>query len=183
MNAFVTAEALAAALPHVLSAPRTDGPVHILCTRPAYNKRVFPDRLRLTRAGGAEGDFEMSMPWLKLADGSPDPRIQVSILPLRVLDLVWLDRKATVHPGDTIVADLDVSEANLPAGSLIRVGSAVLRVSDIRNDGCAKWKVRYGRPSYSWITDPAHAPFRLRGIFCSIEADGEVSPGDRISKL
>jgi hypothetical protein len=183
MTDFVTAETLATAVPHILDAPKTEGPVHMLCTRPGYNKRLFPSRLTLTRAGGVEGDFEMSNPWLKLKDGSPDPRIQVSILPQRVLDLVWLDRVSTVHPGDTIIADFDMTEANLPAGSLIRVGTAVLRVSDLWNDGCVKWKVRYGRAAYSWIAAPAHEPLHLRGILCSIEQDGEVATGDLISRL
>jgi hypothetical protein len=183
MTSFVTAETLAAALPHVLDAPKTDGQVQMLCTRIGYNKRTFPKRLTLTRAGGVEGDFEMRNPWLRREDGSPDPRIQVSILPLRVLDLIWRDRVSTVHPGDTIIADLDVSEANLPAGSLIRVGTTVLRVSDLWNDGCVKWKVRYGRAAYTWVSAPAHKPLRLRGILCAIEHDGEVAIGDLISRL
>ncbi len=183
MTDFVTQDDLEAALPHVLAAPVSDGPVHMLCTRPAYNARVFRERLTLTRAKGVEDDFEMSQPWLKLEDGRPDPRIQVSILPLRVLDLVWRDRETVAYPGDTIVADLNVSLANLPAGSLLGVGTAILRVSDLWNEGCAKWKVRYGHPAYNWVSAPAHAAYRLRGILCSIEQDGEIKIGDRIKRL
>ena len=54
---FIDATALAAALPHVLSAPRTDGPIRLLCARPARNQRNFPDRLTLTRAGGVAGAY------------------------------------------------------------------------------------------------------------------------------
>ena len=77
-----TAE-LAAALPHVLEAPRNSSIVDQLCTRPARNARVFPDRITLSSASGVAGDRAMQMPWLKRDDGSPDPRIQVSILPRR----------------------------------------------------------------------------------------------------
>ena len=165
-----------------MAAPRTDAPVDLLCVRPAKNQRLFPDRILLTREGGVEGDLEMSQPWLKLDDGRPDPRIQVSILPRRVLDLVWVDRDRVAHPGDTIIADLDTSEANLPAGSLIRVGTAVLRVSDIWNRGCAKWRGRYGNAAYLWTSNPEHKVHRLRGILCSIEEDGEVARGGMIAK-
>lgn len=178
-----TPEDLARALPHVLDAPRDDAPVEILCFRPGFNQRTFPPRLTLTRAGGIPGERWLTRPWMRLPDGAPDPRIQVSILPRRVMDAVWLDRDRTPHPGDTIVCDLVMTEENLPAGSLLSIGGAVVRVSDVFNDGCVKWKVRYGRPAKDWITAPGHPPLRLRGILCSVEKDGEVALGDRIRRI
>lgn len=88
-----------------------------------------------------------------------------------------------LHPGDTIVADMDLSEANLPVGQLLRVGTAVLRVSDVFNEGCVKWKARYGAAAKDWITAPGHPALRLRGVLCSVERDGKLSRGDRIVKL
>ncbi len=182
MTDFVTAAALAAALPQVLDAPKDQSRIQLLCTRPGYNKRVYPDRISLSRAGGVAGDFEMRQPWLKLPNGRPDPRIQVSILPLRVADLVWRDRAAQAHPGDTIIADFDMTEGNLPTGSIIRVGTALLRVSDVWNDGCAKWKAHFGRAAYEWVRAPAHEKYRLRGILCAVEQDGQVALGDVIAR-
>ncbi|QYK41481.1 MAG: hypothetical protein KF887_19320 [Paracoccaceae bacterium] len=178
-----SARTLAMALPHVLAAPRDAGPVTLLCTRPGIGLRVFPDRLRLTRAQGIPGDRWLTMPWLRLPDGNPDPDIQVSILPARVLDLVWHPGDAVPHPGDPLVADLDMTEANLPTGMRLRAGTAVLRVSAIFNDGCVKWKARYGADAKAWITAPGHPALRLRGILCAVVADGEVGLGDRLTKL
>jgi hypothetical protein len=177
------AASLAAALPHVLAAPRTDGPVRLLCARPGPNLRTFPESLTMTRATGVIGDFEASRPWLTLPDGSPDPRNQVSILPARVLDLVWRTRDPRLHPGDNIVVDLDLGHANLPTGTLLRVGTAILRVSDEPNDGCAKWRVRMGKDAYAWVRDKANLPHRLRGLYCSVEQDGVVTLNDRISPV
>lgn len=179
----VTREELEAALPHVLAAPLTDTPVLGLCLRPARGERAFPERIQLTRDRGIPGERWLAEPWLRLPDGKPHPGIQVSILPVRVMDLCWRDRAATPHPGDPILADLNCSEENLPEGSLIGVGTAVLRVSEVWNDGCAKWKVRYGTPAYDWIRDPDRRHLRLRGILCSVEKDGEVVLGDRLSVL
>lgn len=181
MTDHVTAEDCEAALPMVMAAPRTGGRVTGLCLRPAPNHRSFPDRLQMTRAEGIPGDRWLTMPWLRLPDGRPDPQIQVSILQSRVLDLVWRDREGVVHPGDPIIADMDLSEANLPAGTLLRAGTAVLKVSQEPNLGCAKWKVRYGSGSLNWIK--AHPELRLRGVLCSVEEDGEVGLGDRIEVL
>ena len=178
-----TAADLAAGLAHVLAAPRSAGPVTMLCLRPAFNARSFPDRIRLTRAEGIPGERWLTHPWLRLPDGRPDPAIQVSILALRVLDLVWRDRARVVHPGDPLVADLDLSEANLPPGSLLAAGSAVLRVSGVWNRGCVKWKARYGAAAMDWVAAPAHRALRLRGILCAVEADGEVALGDRVVPL
>ena len=180
---FVDTASLAAALPHVLAAPRTGGPIRLLCARPKPNQRIFSEMLTLTRATGVIGDFEASRPWLVLPDGSPDPRNQVSLMPARVLDLVWRTRDPRLHPGDNIVVDLDLSHANLPTGTLLRVGTAILRVSDEPNDGCAKWKVRCGKDAYAWVRSKAHAGLRLRGLFCAVEQDGFVTVGDRISPI
>ena len=174
---------LMAALPSMLAAPQTDAPIHSLCLRPGYGERVFPDRISMTRTGGIPSERWATAPWLKLEDGSPDPRIQVSILPVRMMDLVWRDREGTPHPGDPIVADLDCSLANLPEGSLIGAGTAVLRVSDQFNAACTKWKVRYGADARAFIDAPGHEVLRLRGVLCSVEEDGEVAFTDRLQVL
>lgn len=179
----VTTAELTAALPHILAAPKTDAPIASLCTRPDRGLRAFPDRLTLTRAAGIPGERWLTEPWLTLPDGQPDPRIQVSILPVRMMDLVWRDRTATPHPGDSIVADLDCGIENLPEGTLIRAGTAVLRVSGLFNQGCAKWKVRYGADARAFIDAPGHPPLRLRGVLCAVEQDGVVALSDRLQVL
>ena len=76
-----------------------------------------------------------------------------------------------------------MTEDNLPAASLVQAGTAVLRVSDVFNDGCVKWKARYGQAAKDWITAPSHPRLRLRGILCSVEQDGKVRLGDPVRKL
>ena len=173
---------LMAALPHVLAAPKDAAIIRQLCFRPARHERQFVDRLTLTVAAGVPDDRWLTEPWLRLPDGAPDPDIQVSILPARVLDLVWQPGDAAPHPGDTMVADLDMSVANLPPGALLHAGSAILRVSDVFNDGCVKWKARFGSAAKDWITAPGHPDLRLRGILCAVVQDGEVRVGDSLRK-
>lgn len=181
MSGQVTRDELMAALPEVLGAPKTGSAVEFLCFRPGYGERRFVDDLTLTRLHGIPGERWGTAPWLKLPDGSGHPGIQVSILPRRVLDLVWRDRTTVVHPGDTFVCDLDMTEANLPAGQLLAVGTAVLRVSEVWNDACAKWKVRHGEAAFDWVR--AHPQLRLRGVLCSIEQDGVIRNGDAVDVL
>ncbi|MBY6059296.1 hypothetical protein [Leisingera daeponensis] len=180
---FVTRQECEAALPHILAAPKDDAAIDSLCFRPGYCERLFPASLQLSAARGIEGERWLKAPWLKLPDGSPDPRIQVSILSKRVMDLCWRDREGTVHPGDTIVADLDLTEANMPVGTRLQVGGAVVEVSDKFNTACAKWRDRYGAENLAWINHRPYRPLRLRGVLCRIVADGEVRASDRIRKL
>lgn len=179
----VTLAECEAALPHILAAPKDAAPIELLCFRSGYGERLFPLSLTLTPEQGIPGERWLQAPWMRLPDGTPDPRIQVSILSRRVLDLVWRNRRHVPHPGDTMIVDLDLTEENLPAGTRLQAGSAVLEVSDLFNDACAKWKVRYGRESYDWINRPENRRLRLRGILCRIVEGGEVRKGDPLTKL
>ena len=178
----ITLSELQTALPDVLAAPKDNMPVKQLCLRPDFGKRDFVDKIQVTREFGMPGERWNTTPWLKLPDGSADPRIQVSILSSRVMDLVWRDRENTPHPGDPIIADMDFSHANMPVGTLLNIGSAVLRVSDQFNDACVKWKVRYGKDAKDWIVLPENVTHRLRGVLCEVVQDGWVKTGDLIKK-
>ncbi|EEE35545.1 conserved hypothetical protein [Rhodobacteraceae bacterium KLH11] len=179
-TAFVTRQECEAAMPDILAAPKDDAAIESLCFRPFQGGRSFPDNLQMSAEHGIKGERWLTDPWLRLPDGRPDPRIQVSILPLRVMNLCWRDRTNAVHPGDTMVADLDMSEANLPVGTRLRVGSAVIEVSDMFNTACVKWQARYGDESLHWINHPTYRPLRLRGVLCRIVVDGTVHDSDRI---
>ncbi|GGA15823.1 hypothetical protein GCM10011498_15240 [Amylibacter cionae] len=180
--AHVTLAECDAALPHVLEAPK-EAAIEVLCHRPDFGQRDYRDALELRVATGIENERWMKHPWMKLEDGSPDPRIQVSILQKRVLDLCWRDRDEVVYPGDTMIADMDLGEENLPAGTRLQAGTAILEVSDVFNTACAKWKVRHGRESFDWINKPENVKHRLRGALCSIVQDGVVRKGDILRKL
>ncbi len=179
----VSLDELNRALPKVMAAPKTGAAISMLCLRPERGQRKFVDQISLTRAQGIPGERWATQPWIRTEDGAPHPGIQVCILPRRVLDSVWRDREKTPHPGDTFVADLNMSEANLPTGQLLQVGTAVLRVSEVFNDGCAKWRVRYGSDALDWVRAPEHRALRLRGVLCSIEQDGVIRNGDILRKL
>ncbi len=183
MRPHATRAELDVGLPQILSAPKDGGLIEMLCLRPGYGQRNFVDRISVTVEQGIPGERWSTHPWLRLPDGAPHPGIQVCILSKHVLDLVWRDRVNTVHPGDTFITDMDLSEANLPTGQLLSAGTAVLRVSEVFNDACVKWKARYGAASRDWINTPAHRAYRLRGILCAVVQDGEISCDARLHKL
>ena len=170
-----------AALANVITAPKDNAIIHQLCVRPDFAQRIFPKDVSLSRDRGIEGDGRwLTKPWLKLANGEPDPSIQVCIISQRVMDLCWRNRESNIHPGDLFAVDMDLGEENLPAGTLLSAGSAILEVSDVFNNGCVKWRKRYGTDSYKWINLCQHRHLRLRGILCKIVQDGVICVGDRL---
>ncbi len=169
---------------NIMSAPKDGAAIEMLCNRPDFGVRNFTDRLNVTAAGGVENCRWSKEPWLKLEDGSGDPRIQVSILQRRVLNMVWNeDETEAPHPGDTFIVDMDLSEENLPVGTQLQAGTAVLEVTDKWNDACVKWKVRYGEDALDWVREPNHVPLRLRGVLCKIVQDGVIENGAKLTKL
>ena len=178
-----TLEQLMAATPEVQAAPKDRAEITMLCLRPGYNERRFVDAVDVTPEQGIPGERWGTRPWLTRQDGSGHPGIQICILSKRVLDLVWRERENTPHPGDTFVVDMDLSEGNLPPGQLLQAGSAVLKVSDIFNDGCVKWQARYGADARAWVNRPEFRTARLRGILCSVEQGGRIANGDVLIKI
>ena len=180
---FKSIDELNASVDHIKAAPQDNGVIITLCYRPTFRQRVFVDKLSLSTTDGVIGDRWKEYAWLKLEDGSPDPRIQVCILSKRVLDCVWQEGSGVDYPGDTMIVDMDTSEANLPTGSRLKAGSAILEVSDVFNDACTKWAARYGKEARQWINLPENVPLRLRGLLCRIVTDGEISLTDRLVKI
>lgn len=180
---FKTIEELNPSVPYIMDAPKENGEISKLCYRPGFGERVFVDLLSLSTEEGVIGDRWKEYTWLKLPDGGPDPRNQVCIIPKRTLDCFWKEGDEVIYPGDTMVVDMDMSEQNLPTGTQLQVGTAIIEVSDFFNDACTKWAARHGKQSRQWINAPEHIPLRLRGVFCSIVKDGEVKITDRLKKL
>ena len=84
--------------------------------------------------------------------------------------------------GDQLYLDLDLSLDNLPAGSLLTVGQAVLQVSEAPHLGCAKFVERFGVEAMRFVNSPAGRQLRLRGMNARVVASGTVRLGDLAAK-
>ena len=157
--------------------------VDALCVRPGPNGREERTSLVLDPERGAVGDRWEHKTWLTLADGRPDPRVQVAVCNSAVHGMIQAVTGVRHHPGDTIFTDMDLSAENLPVGSRLQVGPAVLVVSDVENDGCAKFSAHYGASVLEWIRLAGNRPRRLRGLFARVVSGGTVTLGDPVLKL
>jgi len=154
--------------------------ISALCVRPGPNMREERTALVLDPERGAVGDRWEHKTWLTLPDGRSDPRVQVAICNSVVLAMIQAATGVRHHPGDSVFTALDLSAENLPVGSRLQVGQAVLEVSDVENDACAKFAAHYGTSVLDWIRLPENRPLRLRGLFARVVCGGRAALGDPV---
>jgi MOSC domain-containing protein YiiM len=84
--------------------------------------------------------------------------------------------------GDQLFVDLDLSSANLPPGSLLTAGSAVLQVTAIPDRGCKKFVDRFGLDAMRFVNSPIGRELNLRGVNARVIQSGLARSSDAIRK-
>jgi MOSC domain-containing protein YiiM len=171
------AEELAAGVDHVRGAPREEGVVELVVRRPGEGERELLDEGELTSADGLAGDRWRS------SGGGGNPDVQVTLMSARAADLVSGSRERWALAGDQLYVDLDLSIDNLPPGTRLAVGSAVLEITAEPHTGCAKFRERFGSEALKLVNQPPGRALRLRGVNARVVQDGVVRPGDLARKL
>ena len=179
----LTTEQLEAGLERVLDAPVDDGVLEMVLRRPAVDAREVLDVAELTFAEGVAGDTWNQRASKLTADGGPHPDMQLNIMNSRLTDLLAGSRDRWVLAGDQMYVDFDITEANVPPGTLLAIGSAVIAVTDQPHTGCAKFSQRFGLDAHRFVNASARTQMHLRGINAKVAEEGSIRPGDRIKKL
>ncbi len=178
-----TAVALEAGLDEVRRSPTDRGRVDRIVRRPAENEREAVVEGRLDRAEGLAGDTWRARPSSMTTDGSPHPDMQLTVMNSRVAALVAGQADRWQLAGDQLYVDLDLSEANLPPGTRLALGSAVIEISAQPHRGCKKFAERFGQDALRFVNAVAGRTLRLRGMNAKIVVAGTVRVGDEIRKL
>jgi hypothetical protein len=174
---------LLARLPWISASPSAEGTVRLLCCRPRKGERVVPDELRFDEVVGAVGDDWSTRPGWNTPGGAPDPSAQVTLMNARAIEAIAKDPARWALAGDQVYVDLDLSEANAPAGTRLLVGDAVLEVSPTPHLGCRKFTARFGSHATRFVNSPEGRRLRLRGVNARVVASGIVRVGDTVSRL
>ena len=175
-------ERLMAGLGQIRDSPADRGRVVLVVSRPAVDQRELPAEAVLDQAAGLAGDNWLASGSKSTADGSADPERQITVMNARVAELVADGTDRMSLAGDQIYVDLDISHDNLPAGSLLAVGQAVLEVSEAPHLGCAKFVERFGAEAMRFVNSRLGRQLRLRGMNTRVVVPGIVRLGDVVSK-
>lgn len=179
----LTSEELEAGLEHILQSPKDHGVVELIVRRPQVGEREVLGEGTLDVAVGLVGDNWGVRGSSRTADGSSHPEMQLNIMNARVIDLVAQDRARWPLAGDQLYVDLDLSAANLPPGTRLALGSAVIEVTPEPHTGCQKFVARFGPDAMKFVNSPTRKELRLRGINAKVVQPGVIRVGDVVRKL
>jgi MOSC domain-containing protein YiiM len=176
VRTFDELEALWAATP---PAPREAGTVRLLCVRTEPGVHQTPNAVQVSVDGGLEGD-RWAFGW---RERDPDRDAQVTLMNAAVTELVAAGEQPLHEAGDNILVDFDISADHLPPGTRLRIGEAVLEITEMPHTGCSKFAARFGQDALRWANWRHWRERRLRGVNCRVISDGIVRVGDAVERL
>ena len=179
----LTTAALDARLDHVRAAPSDHGTLELIVRRPAVDEREVLAEGMLDIRAGLVGDSWPQRGSRDRADGGPHPDRQLTLMSDRAALLVAGDPERRQLAGDQLYVDLDLSAINLPAGTRLAIGSAVVEVTEQPHLGCAKFAARFGEDAWRFVNSRVGRALRLRGLNARIVVSGTIRAGEAVTKI
>ncbi len=179
----MTAAQLEAQLDHLRGSPPDHGTVELIVRRPAVDEREVLEEGHLDLDVGLVGDTWSRRSSTRTDDGSPHPDMQLNVMNARTIELLARSQERWPLAGDQLYVELDLSVDNLPAGTLLGLGTAVIEVTEQPHRGCAKFTQRFGLDAFRFVDSEVGRVLRLRGLNAKVVVPGVVRRGDVIGKL
>src|SRR5262245_4363815 len=178
MSRHLTTAELEQGLETIRQAPKSEGVLEMIVRRPQAGEREILDEGMLDVADGLVGDTWKLRGSARTADGSPHPGMQLNIMSARAAALVAQERARWPLAGDQLFIDLDLSAANVPPGTRLVIGAAIVEVSEEPHTGCAKFVTRFGVDAMKFVNSPLGRELGLRGINARVVQSGAIRVGD-----
>ncbi len=170
-------------LDHIRESPANHGTVELMARRPNVDEREVLTEALLDPHEGLVGDTWRVRGSTRTPEGGANPDAQLTIMNARAAAAIAGERERWPLAGDQLYVDFDISRTNLPPGSRVRIGSAVIEFSEPPHTGCAKFSARFGVDALRFVNSEVGRDLRLRGANCRVVVAGTVRTGDEIRKL
>jgi len=178
-----TAAELEAGLDFIRHSPKDGGTLELIVLRPQINERETPVEATLDLVAGLVGDNWKSHGSSRTPDGSADPETQITLMNSRAAAVIARSREGWSLAGDQLFVDLDLSGENLPPGTRLAVGAAVIEVTRPPHTGCKKFMARFGPEALHFVNSALGQELHLRGINAKVVQGGLIRTGDAVKKI
>jgi len=179
----LTTEELHAGLEAIRQSPKDEGVLELIVRRPQIGEREVLAEGQLDIVDGLVGDSWITRGSRRSKDGQAHPDMQLNIMNARVIALVAQERERWHLAGDQLFMDLDLSAENLPPGTRLSVGSAVIEVTAEPHTGCQKFVSRFGLDAMKFVNSPLGRELNLRGINARVVQPGTIRVRDVARKI
>jgi hypothetical protein len=179
----LTMAELEAGLDEIRGAPKDEGVLQLIVRRPRIEEREVLEEGELDPVKGLVGDSWINRGSSRTADGSAHPDMQLNIINARVAALVAQDKDRWQLAGDQLYLDMDLSAENLPPGTQLAIGSAVIEVTAPPHTGCKKFVSRFGLDAMKFVNSSVGRELHLRGINARVVQPGVIRVGQVARKL
>lgn len=174
---------LEAGLDEIRRAPAEQGRLELIVRRPAEGAREVLEQGALDLREGLVGDDWGRRGSRHMPDGSAHPEMQLTVMNARAAALVAQQRERWPLAGDQLYVDLDLSEANLPAGTRLALGDACIEVTAEPHAGCRKFVERFGLAAMKFVNSEVGRSLHLRGVNARVVEPGTIRVGDAVTRL
>jgi len=174
---------LEASMAHIRQSPKDNGVLRMIVRRPRENEREVVERGELDLSQGLIGDNWKRRGSKHTPDGSANIHAQLTVMNSRTIELLAQAEERWSLAGDQLYIDMDLSDNNLPPGTRLAIGSAVIEVSAVPHTGCKKFSSRFGVDAMKFVNSEEGKRLHLRGINARVVRGGVICVGDVVEKV
>ena len=178
----LTREQLEAGLERIRLSPRDRGVLKMIVRRPRVGERETLREGQLDLVEGLLGDSWIRRGSSRSPDGGPHPDMQLNVMNARAVALIARQEGRWALAGDQLYVDLDLSRDNLPPGTRLAIGNAVIEVSALPHTGCGKFVERFGVDAMKFVNGTIGRQLNLRGINARVVQPGTIRVRDTVTK-
>lgn len=179
----LTLEEMEAGLENIRQSPKEMGKLIMIVRRPETERREVVAEGRLDLLEGLVGDNWKERGSRSTPDGCANPEMQLNIMNARVIELLAQSKERWALAGDQLFVDFDLSESNVPAGTRLAIGSAVIEVTAPPHTGCKKFSARFGPDAMKFVNSPEGKQLHLRGVNAKVIKAGVIHAGNSVTKF
>ena len=174
---------LEAGMDYIRQSPEDHGVLKMIVRRPRDDERDVIEHGELDLSEGLVGDNWKIRGSKHMPDGSANPDAQITVMNARTIELVAQDEERWSLAGDQLFIDINLSDENLPPGTRLAIGSAIIEVSAQPHTGCRKFSDRFGVEALKFVNSPEGKRLHLRGINTRVVRGGVIHVGDVVQKI